>query len=56
MDEAPIAWIVKWTQKSIPPEHVSAYIKEDDARRAAANVERYADASNVVVIPAFART
>jgi len=50
--QEPVAWIVKWRTKHTP-KNVSAYIKEDDARRAAVNVERYADASDVTVTPAY---
>ena len=49
----PIAWIVKWSTKHTP-KNVSAYVSEADARRAAANVKMYADASDVEVIPAYA--
>lgn len=49
----PIAWIVKWTTKHTP-KNASAYLNEADAKRAAANVKMYADASNVEVIPAYA--
>ena len=50
--EAPVAWIVKWSTKHTP-KNASAYLNEADAKRAAANVKMYADASDVVVIPAL---
>jgi hypothetical protein len=53
MSDVPIVWIVKWSTEHTP-ENASAYLNEADAKRAAANVAMYADASNVVVIPAYA--
>jgi hypothetical protein len=53
--QAPIVWVVRWATKHTP-ENASAYLNEDDARRAAANVKMYADASSVEVIPAYAKT
>lgn len=51
--QAPIVWVVRWATKHTP-ENASAYLNEGDAQRAAANVRMYADASNVVVVPAYA--
>jgi len=51
--QSPIVWVVRWTTKHTPG-NASAYIKEGDARRAAANIKKYADSSNVVVVPAYA--
>jgi hypothetical protein len=48
----PIAWIVTYDMKQSGSQ-ASAYVKEDEARRAALNVEKYADASNVKVMPAY---
>lgn len=50
---APVAWIVKWSTKHTL-KNASAYLAEADAKRAAANVRMYADASDVAIIPAFA--
>lgn len=51
--QEPLAWIVKWSTKHTP-KNASAYLNEADAKRTASNVKMYADASDVVVIPAFA--
>lgn len=52
-EQEPVAWIVTWRTKHTP-KVASAYLNEADAKRAAANVKSYADASDVVVIPTFA--
>lgn len=54
MTDQPIAWVVTYTMKQSGAQ-ASAYLTEDEARRAAKNVETYAHASNVEVQPAFPR-